>query len=61
MSDEANGKLAEAEPALKAAVKALKEIKVNDFYEMKGVGTPGPSIVTSFKLLCLFLTEMVGD
>jgi dynein heavy chain len=28
---------------------------------MKSVLTPGPSIVTSFKLLCLFLTEMVGD
>lgn len=57
VNDDANAKLREAEPALAKAVKALKDIKVGDFYEMKQVNTPGPSIVTSFKILCFFLTE----
>jgi dynein heavy chain len=59
ISDEANAKLAEAEPALEKAVRAVKDIKVGDFYEMRGVNTPGQSIVTCFKLLCFFLTSLV--
>jgi dynein heavy chain len=59
ISDQANAKLAEAEPALEKAVRAVKEIKVADFFEMKTVNTPGPSIVTCFKMLCLFLTNLV--
>lgn len=58
VNDDANSKLKEAEPALDKAVKALKNIKVGDFYEMKGVNTPGPSIVNCFKICCFFLTEI---
>jgi hypothetical protein len=59
ISDSANAKLAEAEPALEKAVRAVKEIKVADFFEMKTVNTPGLSIVTCFKMLCMFLTNLV--
>lgn len=59
ISDQANAKLAEAEPALEKAVRAVKEIKVADFFEMKTVNTPGASIVTCFKMLCMFLTNLV--
>jgi len=40
--------LAVALPALEEAVRKVKQINVNDFYELKGVGMPGPSIVKVF-------------
>ena len=61
VSDDAQAKLNEALPALDKAVKAVKEIKVGDFYEMKAVNSPALSIVTCFKVLCFFMKDLVGD
>jgi len=36
---------------LDEAVKKVKSINVNDFYELKGVGSPGPSIVKMFEVV----------
>jgi len=40
---------------LENAVKKVKEIKVNDFYELKGVAKLSPSIVECFKICCLLI------
>jgi len=48
IKDEADADLAVALPALDEAVKKVKNINVNDFYELKGVGSPSPSIVKMF-------------
>jgi hypothetical protein len=40
--------LAVALPALEEAVRKVKQINVNDFYELKGVAMPGQSIVKVF-------------
>jgi dynein heavy chain, axonemal len=45
---DADADLAVAIPALENAVKKVREINVNDFYELKAVNTPGPSIVACF-------------
>jgi hypothetical protein len=42
---DADNDLAVALPALDAAVKKVKEINVNDFYELKAVTSPGVTIV----------------
>ena len=44
----ADADLAVALPALENAVKKVKEINVNDFYELKAVNAPGPSVVACF-------------
>ncbi len=54
---DADADLAVALPALENAVKKVKEINVNDFYELKGVSTPGPSIVACFMVVCYFLLK----
>jgi hypothetical protein len=43
-------------PALENAVKKVKEINVNDFYELKAVTTPSPTIVQCFMIVC-FMTQ----
>jgi len=48
VKDEADADLAVALPALDEAVKAVKKIDVNNFYELKGVAAPGKSIVACF-------------
>lgn len=53
----ADADLAVALPALEAAVKKVKEINVNDFYELKAVNTPGPSIVACFNVVCMLLIK----
>ena len=55
VKDNADEKLGEALPALDAAIKQVKNIQVKDFYDMKVVNNPKPSIVTCFKLVALFL------
>jgi len=40
-------------PALAEAIKQVKNIQVKDFYDMKTVNNPKPSIVTCFKCVCL--------
>ena len=55
VKDGADEKLGEALPALDAAIEKVKKIQVKDFYDMKVVNNPKPSIVTCFKLVCLFL------
>lgn len=55
VKDDADEKLGEALPALDAAIKQVKNIQVKDFYDMKVVNNPKPSIVTCFKLVSLFL------
>ena len=42
---DADSDLAVALPALDNAVRKVKEINVNDFYELKGVSSPSPTIV----------------
>ena len=46
--------MAVALPALEEAVRKVKQINVNDFYELKGVGMPGQSIVKVFKTVLYF-------
>ena len=48
IKDGADADLAVALPALEDAVKKVKNINVNDFYELKGVGSPSMSIVKMF-------------
>ena len=55
VKDNADEKLSVALPALDAAIAQVKKIQVKDFYDMKVVNNPKPSIVTCFKLVCLFL------
>lgn len=55
VKDDADEKLNEALPALDAAIEKVKKIQVKDFYDMKVVNNPKPSIVTCFKLVCIFL------
>jgi len=51
VKDGADADLAVALPALDEAVKKVKNIDVNNFYELKGVGSPGPSIVKMFEVV----------
>ena len=55
IKDEADRDLAVALPALDNAVKKVKEINVNDFYELKGIATPLMTIVECFKIVCFML------
>jgi dynein heavy chain len=55
---DADADLAVALPALENAVKKVKEINVNDFYELKAVNTPGPSIVACFQVACFLILKM---
>lgn len=52
VKDGADADLAVALPALDDAVKKVKAINVNDFYELKGVGKPSQSIVKMFEVVC---------
>lgn len=49
IKDGADADLAVALPALEDAVRKVKQINVNDFYELKGVAMPGLSIVKVFQ------------
>ena len=49
IKDGADADLAVALPALEDAVRKVKQINVNDFYELKGIAMPGKSIVAVFK------------
>jgi hypothetical protein len=40
--------LAVALPALEEAIKKVRNINVNDFYELRTIGMPGASIVKCF-------------
>jgi len=42
-------------PALDAAVKKVKEINVNDFYDLRGIQTPTITVVECFKIVCFML------
>lgn len=42
-------------PALDAAVKKVKEINVNDFYELKAVTKPTITVVECFKIVGFML------
>lgn len=55
IKNDADADLAVALPALDAAVKKVKEINVNDFYELKAVNTPSITIVECFKIVCFML------
>lgn len=52
---DADSDLAVALPALDAAVKKVKEIDVNNFYELKAVSSPSPTIVQCFMIVCFML------
>lgn len=51
IKDGADAELAVALPALEDAVKKVKNINVNDFYELKAIQAPGPSIVKMFEVV----------
>jgi len=57
VKDSADADLAVALPALDEAVKAVKRINVNDFYELRGVGSPGQSIVDCFQVVLQFYPQ----
>lgn len=61
VKDGADEKLGEALPALDAAIEKVKKIQVKDFYDMKVVNNPKPSIVTCFKCVCIFLRPAGPD
>lgn len=52
---DADGDLAIALPALDNAVKKIRDIDVNNFYELKAVATPSPTIVQCFMIVCFML------
>jgi hypothetical protein len=52
---DADADLAVALPALENAVKKVREIDVNNFYELKAVNTPGTTIVACFQVVCFLL------
>jgi dynein heavy chain len=54
IKDDADSDLAEALPALEEAVKKVKQINVNDFYELRGIAKPSMSAVEMFKVVCQF-------
>jgi dynein heavy chain len=57
VKDEADADLAVALPALDEAVRAVKKIDVNNFYELKGVSSPGPAIVACFQVVLVFFPK----
>ena len=59
VKDDADQKLSVALPALEIAIKKVKGIQVKDFYDLKVINTPKPSIVTCFTLVCFFLRPNV--
>jgi len=52
---DADNDLSVALPALDNAVKKVKEINVNDFYELKSITTPSPTIVQCFMIVCMMM------
>jgi dynein heavy chain len=57
VKDEADSDLSIALPALDEAVKKVKQINVNDFYELKGVKLPGGPIVKCFETVMQFFPK----
>lgn len=57
VKDDADADLATALPALDEAVKKVKQINVNDFYELKGIAMPGLSIVKCFEVVLQFFPK----
>ena len=57
VKDEADRDLSVALPALEDAVKKVKQINVNDFYELKQVQAPGPAIVKCFETVLQFFPK----
>jgi hypothetical protein len=50
----ADGELSKALPLLANAIKKVDLIEVKDFYELRAMGTPSPSVVACFKIICFF-------
>lgn len=55
IKDDADADLSVALPALEIAVKKVREIDVKDFYELRTVGKPSPSIVKMFEVVSYML------
>jgi dynein heavy chain len=55
IKDGADAELAIALPALDIAVKKVREIDVKDFYELRTIGKPSPSIVKMFEVVSYML------
>ena len=53
----AQDELAVAEPALIEATKQLKALDVNDFYELKAMGVPTPTVVKMFEITCQMMRK----
>jgi dynein heavy chain len=60
IKDGADADLAVALPALEEAVKKVKQINVNDFYELKGIATPGAAIVKMFEVVAKMFSKKPG-
>jgi len=56
IKDEADADLAVALPALDLAIKKIKDLQVGDFYELKQVTAPSPTIVKCFEIVCLMFS-----
>lgn len=57
IKDDADADLAKALPALEDAVKKVRAIDVNNFYELKGVSSPSQSIVKMFEVVAHMFTK----
>ena len=57
VKDDADQQLSVALPALENAVKKVKEIDVNNFYELRGIAKPSPSAVACFKLVVFLMVK----
>ena len=58
IKDDADSDLAVALPALEEAVKKVKQINVNDFYELRGIAKPSPSAVKMFEVVCQMFPKL---
>jgi hypothetical protein len=49
---EAEGELAKATPLLEEATRVLKELKISDFYDLKAINKPTPTVVLGMEVSC---------
>jgi hypothetical protein len=55
IKDDADGELNRVLPALDDAIKKVRGIDVNSFYELKNIAAPSKSVVSMFKVVAIML------
>lgn len=55
IKDDADGELNKVLPALDDAIRKVKAIEVNSFYELKNIASPSKSVVQMFKVVSIML------